>query len=51
VSLLPVKKKETAPEGRLRQLLVVFSVFFAETVDTTGCIEKLLLAGEERVAR
>jgi hypothetical protein len=47
---LPACNEQTAPEGRLRRLLIVFGVFFAETINPTGCIEKFLLAGEERMA-
>jgi hypothetical protein len=43
-------KKETAPEGRLRRLLVELRVFLAETIDAACRIEKFLLAGIERMA-
>ena len=42
--------KRTAPKGRPGTLLLG-RVFFTETLDTTGRIDKLLLAGEKRVAR
>jgi hypothetical protein len=45
----PFPKKETAPEGRLRRLLVM-AVFLAEPFDTPCGIHQLLLAGKEGVA-
>ena len=43
-------KKRTAPKGRPGKLLLG-RVFFTETLDTTGRIDKLLLASEKRMTR